>query len=81
MAHYHSYAPESARKNWDGDQLIAAPTGAEAAERLADFLDAAGCDTVNVRVHVRGLSPARVATQLDLHGEEFLPALRARLAR
>jgi alkanesulfonate monooxygenase SsuD/methylene tetrahydromethanopterin reductase-like flavin-dependent oxidoreductase (luciferase family) len=79
MAHYRSYAPESAKKNWDGDQLIAAPTGREAAERLADFLDVAGCDTVNVRVHVRGLSPEQVAIQLNLHGEEFLPALRARL--
>jgi hypothetical protein len=79
MAHYRSYAPESAKKNWKGDQLIAAPTGREAAERLADFLDVAGCDTVNVRVHVRGLSPEQVAIQLNLHGEEFLPALRARL--
>ena len=79
MAHYRSYAPESAKKNWAGDQLIAAPTGEEAADRLAAFLDAAGCDAVNVRVHVSGLTPAQVSTQLDRHGNEFLPALRARL--
>ncbi|MEZ5243487.1 MAG: LLM class flavin-dependent oxidoreductase [Acidimicrobiales bacterium] len=79
MAHYRSYAPESAMKNWDGDQLIAAPTPAEAAERLADFLDAANCDTVNVRIHVKGLTPAQVDEQLALHGGEFLDTLRDRL--
>lgn len=80
MDHYRSYAPEAAMKNWDGDQLIAAPTGAEAAERLGDFLESAGCDTVNVRVHVKGLTPGQVGEQLDAHGAEFVPALRTRLA-
>jgi len=79
MAHYRSYAPESAMKNWDGDQLIAAPTAAEAADRLGDFLDAAGCDTVNVRIHVKGLSPAQVEDQLGQHAGEFLDTLRRRL--
>ena len=79
MAHYLSYAPEAAMKNWDGDQLISAPTGTEAADRLADFLDAAGCDTVNVRVHVKGLSPDRVFEQLDRHRDDFLPHLRDRM--
>ncbi|MDW3217564.1 MAG: LLM class flavin-dependent oxidoreductase [Acidimicrobiales bacterium] len=79
MAHYRSYAPESAMKNWDGDQLIAAPTGAEVAERLADFLDAAGCDTVNVRIHVKDLTPAQVDEQLEAHTDGFLPVLRERL--
>lgn len=81
MEHYRSYAPESAMKNWDGDQLIAGETGAEVAERLGDFLDAAGCDTVNVRIHVKGLTPAQVDEQLDRHVDGFVPALRTRLAR
>ncbi len=80
MAHYRSYAPESAMKNWDGDQLIAAPTPAAAADRLGDFLDAAKCDTVNVRIHVKDLLPAQVDEQLARHGGEFLDTLRARLA-
>ena len=80
MAHYRSYAPESAMKNWDGDQLIAAPTPVEAAEGLADFLDTARCDTVNVRIHVKDLTPAQVDEQLDRHRGEFLDTLRARLA-
>ena len=79
MAHYRSYAPERAMKNWDGDQLIAATSGVEAADKLADFLAAADCDTVNVRIHVSGLEPAMVDQQLHLHAEEFLPRLRQRM--
>lgn len=79
MAHYRSYAPESAMKNWDGDQLIAAPSAREAADRLGDFLDTAGCDTVNVRIHVKGLTPGQVDDQLSQHGGEFLDTLRGRL--
>lgn len=79
MAHYRSYAPESAMKNWDGDQLIAAPTAAEAAERLCAFLDAANCDTVNVRIHVKDLTPEQVDGQLGLHGGEFVDTVRSHL--
>ncbi len=79
MAHYRSYAPGRAMKNWDGDQLIAAASGVEAANKLADFLAAADCDTVNVRIHVSGLEPAMVDEQLRCHAEEFLPRLRQRM--
>ena len=79
MAHYRSYAPESAMKNWDGDQLVAGATPGEAATRLADFLAAANCDTVNVRIHVKGLTPAQIDDQLGLHAGEFLDTLRGRL--
>ena len=81
MEHYRSYAPERAMKNWEGDQLIAAADGAEAADKLADFLAAADCDTVNVRIHVSGLEPAMVDEQLRCHAEEFLPRLRQRMER
>lgn len=80
MAHYRSYAPEAAMKNWDGDQLIAAPTGEEVADRLGDFLDAAGCDTVNVRIHVKDLTPDQVNEQLEAHEGGFVSILRDRLA-
>ncbi len=80
MAHYRSYAPDSAVKNWDGDQLITAVRGVDTADKLADFLTAADCDTVNVRIHVSGLEPAMVEEQLRRHADEFLPRLRQRMA-
>lgn len=80
MAHYRSYAPDSAQRNWSGDQLVHGRTGEEAAVQLARTLRASGCDTVNVRVHVTGLAPDQVRRQLERHATEFLPALRAVLA-
>ena len=80
MKHYRSYAPERAMKNWEGDQLIAAPDGTEAADKLADFLASADCDAVNVRIHVSGLEPAMIEEQLQRHAEDFLPRLRRRMA-
>ncbi len=80
MAHYRSYAPDSAMKNWEGDQLVVGTDAIEAADRLAEFLAAADCDTVNVRVHVKGLTAAVVDDQLDAH-PDFVNHLRARLAQ
>ncbi|MEZ5167406.1 MAG: hypothetical protein R2695_13300 [Acidimicrobiales bacterium] len=80
MAHYRSYAPEAAMKNWDGDQLITAPTAEQAAAELVAFLVAAGCDTVNVRIHVKGLSAAQVDDQLARHAEGFVGLVREGLA-
>jgi hypothetical protein len=77
MQHYRSYAPERAMRNWgEGDSLVQGRTGAEAAEMLAATLDAAGCDTVNVRIHVKGLEPGQVRDQIERLATEFLPHLR-----
>jgi alkanesulfonate monooxygenase SsuD/methylene tetrahydromethanopterin reductase-like flavin-dependent oxidoreductase (luciferase family) len=77
MAHYRSYAPESAMKNWgEGTNLVHGPTAEDAAEALAAVLREGNCDTVNVRVHVKGLTPAQVEGQLELHAAGFLAHLR-----
>jgi alkanesulfonate monooxygenase SsuD/methylene tetrahydromethanopterin reductase-like flavin-dependent oxidoreductase (luciferase family) len=77
MDHYRTYAPESAMKNWgDGTNLVHGRTGEEAAEALAEALREGRCDTVNVRVHVKGLSPEQVEAQIAHHAETFLPHLR-----
>ena len=54
MAHYRSYAPDAAMKNWEGDQLVVGGDPVEAADRLMEFLHAAACDTVNVRMPIVG---------------------------
>ncbi|MEO6126088.1 MAG: LLM class flavin-dependent oxidoreductase [Ilumatobacteraceae bacterium] len=82
MAHYRSYAPPQAIANWGSDdQLVTGSTGAEAARRLASVMADSNCDAVNVRVHLRGLTIDQVRNQIELHRTEFLPALRAILAR
>jgi alkanesulfonate monooxygenase SsuD/methylene tetrahydromethanopterin reductase-like flavin-dependent oxidoreductase (luciferase family) len=73
---YRSYAPAAAQATWGSDELIAAATGRELAERLADLRGRADCDALNLRVHARDISPERVREQIARLGEEMLPALR-----
>ena len=82
MDHYRSYAPDRAIANWgSADQLVHGRDPTEAADRLADVLAASHCDTINVRVHVKGLTPTQVRAQLARHGDGFVDRLRSRLAR
>ena len=78
MDHYRSYAPDRAVANWGtSDQLIIGRDGVEAADRLTTMLEASNCNAVNVRIHVKGLTPEQVRTQLEHHRHEFLPRLRS----
>lgn len=79
MAHYRSYANEAATKNWADDSLVHGDTPEQAADALLGVLAESDCDTVNVRVHVKGLTPAQVDAQLDLHGDGFVDRVRAGL--
>ncbi len=76
MAHYRSYANEAAVKNWSDDSLVHGATPVEAAEALLAVLADSDCDTVNVRVHVAGLSPNEVDEQLDRHADGFVERVR-----
>lgn len=81
MDRYRGYAPQRAMAQWgDDDALIAGTTGTEVAERLHDALVTAGCDTVNIRVFLAGLTPAQVRDQIAHHGADTLPRLRQLMA-
>jgi len=81
MAHYRSYAPDRAVKNWgDGDSTIVGATATEAAEKLVAVMQASGCDTLNVRIQVAGLTPDDVRRQLELHAEGFVDQVREGIA-
>lgn len=72
MKHYRSYASDKAQSNWGaGDQLIVGATAEEAAFRLAEVMVASNCDTINIRVHVKGLTPHQVQGQLDVYGQHM----------
>ena len=67
---YRSYAAQGTMARWDqGANIVLAADGAEAAEQLWTAMEATGTDTINIRIHVVGLSPAYIREQLDLHGE------------
>ena len=80
MQHYRSYANDAAVQNWSDDSLVHGADAAEAADALLAVLDASDCDTVNVRVHVKGLTPEMVDEQLELHADGFVERVRRGLA-
>jgi alkanesulfonate monooxygenase SsuD/methylene tetrahydromethanopterin reductase-like flavin-dependent oxidoreductase (luciferase family) len=81
MDRYRGYASPRAMAQWgDDDALIAGASGVEVADRLHDALARSGCDTVNVRVFLAGLTPSQVRDQIEHHGAETLPRLRTLMA-
>jgi alkanesulfonate monooxygenase SsuD/methylene tetrahydromethanopterin reductase-like flavin-dependent oxidoreductase (luciferase family) len=87
MARYRSAATKheaTARitDRWAADTgLIAAPDGAAAAEQLFESMTRSGCNAVNIRVFLAGLSPAQVHEQIARHGKETVPRLHELLGR
>jgi alkanesulfonate monooxygenase SsuD/methylene tetrahydromethanopterin reductase-like flavin-dependent oxidoreductase (luciferase family) len=82
MQRYRGYAPERAMAGWgDDDALISGANGEELAAATHRALTASGCDALNIRVFLAGLTPDDVAAQIARHGAETLPALRQLIAR
>ncbi|MGQ0804517.1 MAG: LLM class flavin-dependent oxidoreductase [Actinomycetota bacterium] len=73
---YRSYAKEGAQQHWQGEQLIGGSEAAEVAGTLADAARRAGADTLNLRVHVPGVSPEAAREQIVRVGDEMLAPLR-----
>jgi alkanesulfonate monooxygenase SsuD/methylene tetrahydromethanopterin reductase-like flavin-dependent oxidoreductase (luciferase family) len=65
---YRSYAAPAAQEHWHQSELIAG-SAQQAAEQLAAVKLAAGADSLNLRVHVPGITPDEVARELDGLGE------------
>jgi alkanesulfonate monooxygenase SsuD/methylene tetrahydromethanopterin reductase-like flavin-dependent oxidoreductase (luciferase family) len=68
-----SYSPAEAQARWKGDQVLGA------ADAIADAARDAGCDAVNLRIHVPGVSPSAARDQIAALGETVVTALRSRL--
>jgi alkanesulfonate monooxygenase SsuD/methylene tetrahydromethanopterin reductase-like flavin-dependent oxidoreductase (luciferase family) len=73
---YRSYSAPVAQAHWQGDQLVAGDASAVAAG-LRDAMEAAGCDCVNLRVHVPGVAPALAREQIRRLGADVVPQFRS----
>jgi alkanesulfonate monooxygenase SsuD/methylene tetrahydromethanopterin reductase-like flavin-dependent oxidoreductase (luciferase family) len=73
---YRSYAAGRAQQHWGRDELQAGSDAAAIAEALLDACDRAGCDALNLRVHVPGVPPDAVRAQITQLGTEVVPPLR-----
>jgi len=78
---YRSYTPSSAQASWGADELVDATDSGSVAEGLAEAARRAGCDSLNLRVHVPGVSPSEVREQIARLGDEVLGALGVILQR
>ena len=78
---YRSYTPSSAQASWGADELVDATDSSSVAEGLAEAARRAGCDSLNLRVHVPGVSPSEVREQIARLGDEVLGALGVILQR
>jgi alkanesulfonate monooxygenase SsuD/methylene tetrahydromethanopterin reductase-like flavin-dependent oxidoreductase (luciferase family) len=71
---YRSYSTPAAQAQWQGEQLVAGDASAVAAG-LRDAMEAAGCDCVNLRVHVPGVAPELAREQICRLGADVVPLL------
>ena len=65
---YESYSPDAARAHWAPTNTIVESDPVALAEHVAESVRAAGCDTLNVRIHMDGLTPAAVRNQIAALG-------------
>ncbi len=73
---YRSYTPASAQRTWGDDEVAAATDPATVAADLVDAAVRAGCDALNLRVHVPGVDPAEAREQISRLGADVLPTVR-----
>ena len=65
---YRSYAPAAAQARWDADQLVTGPDPDAVADELGRVVTRAGADSLNLRVHVPGVSVDAAREQIALLG-------------
>ena len=80
LAFYKSYTSQKTQSSWGGDELVAAESADELADRLALAARATGSQALNLRIHQVGIDGAAILDQIERLGHEMLPSLRERLA-
>jgi len=77
---YRSYTPASAQAKWGRDEVVTSSDPGKVVDGLAEVCARAGADSLNVRIHVPGVSPSEARSQIVALGDEVVAALRARIA-
>jgi hypothetical protein len=77
---YRGYAAAAAQSHWADNAVLSSGDPAELARLIAATTEAAGCDALNIRLHVPGITPQEIRDQLAALGE-VVPTLRELIAR
>jgi alkanesulfonate monooxygenase SsuD/methylene tetrahydromethanopterin reductase-like flavin-dependent oxidoreductase (luciferase family) len=73
---YRSYASASAQRHWQDRPIMQHDDPSDLAAALAESLESAGADAVNLRVHLPEVTPDQVDDQIRALGTDVLPRLR-----
>jgi alkanesulfonate monooxygenase SsuD/methylene tetrahydromethanopterin reductase-like flavin-dependent oxidoreductase (luciferase family) len=76
LAVYRDYSPSAAHATWGEQEMVDAAGSEAVATGLLDALDRSGCDALNLRVHVPGVTPEVAREQIARLGDEVLGRLR-----
>jgi alkanesulfonate monooxygenase SsuD/methylene tetrahydromethanopterin reductase-like flavin-dependent oxidoreductase (luciferase family) len=76
---YRGYAAAAAQTHWADDAVLSGDDPAELAALVAETVRVTGCDALNIRLHVPGVTPAEIREQLAALGE-VVPEVRRLLA-
>ncbi len=77
---YRTYAAASAQSHWADDAVLSSADPVELAEMLVETVVLAGCDGLNIRLHVPGITPEQIRDQLAALGE-VVPRVSALLGK
>jgi alkanesulfonate monooxygenase SsuD/methylene tetrahydromethanopterin reductase-like flavin-dependent oxidoreductase (luciferase family) len=77
---YRTYSPAAAQQHWRDDGWLATNDPDELVAALLTAADASGADSLNLRVHAPGITPAAARQQIRALGTSVTPKLRAGLA-
>lgn len=72
-ARYERYSPHAAQQHWAPTNTIVDTDAVALAARVVESVRAAGCDAVNLRVHMDGVTPAEVRDQIARLGTDVRP--------
>jgi hypothetical protein len=72
---YESYSTDAARRRWADTNTIVDTDPVALAERIAGSVRDAGCDAVNLRVHMHDVPAAAIRDQITLLGCDVVPRL------
>jgi alkanesulfonate monooxygenase SsuD/methylene tetrahydromethanopterin reductase-like flavin-dependent oxidoreductase (luciferase family) len=77
QAVYQGYSSEAAQQHWRDTGFIIRSDPAELADELASAMRVSASTTLNLRVHVPGVTVSAARDQIERLGAEVLPLLRA----
>jgi len=77
QAIYQGYSSQAAQQHWRDTGFIIRSDAAELAGELSQAMVDSGSTTLNLRVHVPGVTAAQAREQIQRLGEQVLPLLRA----